>query len=31
MPKIAGFMYTTWENKYDLLEEYGKAMGGKNP
>lgn len=26
---VNGFMYTTWEHKYDLLEEYGKAMMGK--
>jgi hypothetical protein len=31
IPKIAGFMYTTWENKYDFLEDYGKAMSGKSP
>ena len=31
MPKIEGFMYTTWENKYDLLEDNGKAMSGKSP
>jgi hypothetical protein len=29
LPKVNGFMYTTWQNKYDLLEEYGKAMLGK--
>ncbi len=26
--KVYGFMYTTWENKYDRLEEYGKALSG---
>ncbi len=26
MPKVQGFMYTTWQKKYGLLEEYGKAM-----
>jgi hypothetical protein len=26
---VGGFMYTTWQNKYDLLEAYGKAMQGK--
>jgi len=29
LPKVSGFMYTTWQNKYDLLEDYGKAMLGK--
>jgi hypothetical protein len=29
MPKIEGFLYTTWEGKYELLEEYGKALSGK--
>jgi hypothetical protein len=29
VPKVSGFMYTTWQNKFDLLEEYGKAMMGK--
>jgi hypothetical protein len=27
---IAGFMYTTWQSKYGLLETYGKAMAGRN-
>jgi hypothetical protein len=26
VPGVAGFMYTTWANKYGLLEAYGKAM-----
>jgi len=29
LPKVSGFMYTTWQNKYELLEDYGKAMLGK--
>ena len=29
--RISGFMYTTWEGKYDLLEEYGRAMLGAIP
>jgi hypothetical protein len=29
VPKVEGFMYTTWQNRYGLLEEYGKAMLGK--
>ncbi len=29
VPKVIGFMYTTWENKYDLLEAYGKALRGE--
>lgn len=28
VPNVTGFMYTTWENKYGLLEAYGKAMTG---
>ena len=28
VPKVTGFMYTTWQNKYDMLEAYGKAMWG---
>ena len=31
VPRISGFMYTTWEGKYDLLEDYGKAMLGAIP
>lgn len=26
VPKVDGFMYTTWSAKYRLLETYGKAM-----
>ncbi|OAI55171.1 hypothetical protein AYO44_00210 [Planctomycetaceae bacterium SCGC AG-212-F19] len=29
MPNVTGFMYTTWQHKYDLLEAYGKAMLGR--
>jgi hypothetical protein len=29
VPRILGFMYTTWQHKFDHLEEYGKAMLGK--
>ena len=25
---VTGFMYTTWQSKYSLLEKYGKAMRG---
>ncbi|HKI16534.1 MAG TPA: hypothetical protein VKA15_01570 [Isosphaeraceae bacterium] len=25
---VMGFMYTTWQGKYDLLEKYGEAMRG---
>lgn len=28
---IRGFLYTTWENNYQLLEEFGRAMSGKSP
>jgi hypothetical protein len=29
---VAGFMYTTWQAKYGLLERYGKAIGAaSNP
>jgi hypothetical protein len=28
---IVGFMYTTWEHKFRLLEEYGKAIGEYSP
>jgi hypothetical protein len=30
VPKVTGFMYTTWQQKYDHLEEYGKALLGKD-
>jgi hypothetical protein len=26
VPKVAGFMYTTWQNRYDDLEQYAKLM-----
>jgi hypothetical protein len=26
---VTGFMYTTWQNRYDHLEAFGKAMLGK--
>ena len=26
---VIGFMYTTWQAKYGLLEQYGKAMRGE--
>jgi hypothetical protein len=29
VPKVTGFMYTTWRHKYEHLEAYGKAMLGK--
>lgn len=29
VPKVTGFMYTTWQHKYTDLEAYGKAMLGK--
>jgi hypothetical protein len=29
VPRVTGFMYTTWQHKYDLLEAYGKAMLGR--
>jgi hypothetical protein len=28
VPKVEGFMYTTWVAKYGLLERYGEAMRG---
>lgn len=28
VPRVNGFMYTTWQNKYEHLEAYGKAMLG---
>jgi hypothetical protein len=27
---VIGFMYTTWQTKYGLLERYGKAMRGEH-
>jgi hypothetical protein len=29
IPQIKGFLYTTWQNKYDDLEAYGKLLLGK--
>jgi hypothetical protein len=29
VPGVNGFLYTTWQHKYDLLEAYGKAMQHK--
>lgn len=29
VPNAIGFMYTTWNNNYDLLEAYGKVLSGK--
>jgi hypothetical protein len=29
VPRVGGFLYTTWENKYDLLEAYGMLLLGK--
>jgi len=31
IPGIIGFMYTTWQAKYNLLERYGDAMRRRNP
>ena len=30
VPGVDGFMYTTWEHKYQLLEAYGRAMAGRS-
>jgi hypothetical protein len=30
VPKILGFMYTTWANHYDDLERYGRALSAQN-
>jgi len=30
VPGVDGFMYTTWRRKYQLLEAYGRAMGGRS-
>ena len=27
-PHVAGFMYTTWDRKYDLLEEFSALVAG---
>jgi hypothetical protein len=29
VPNVIGFMYTTWQHKYDHLEAYGKVLRGK--
>jgi hypothetical protein len=29
VPRVTGFIYTTWQRKYDDLEAYGKLMLGK--
>jgi len=29
IPKVIGFMYTTWASKYDDLEKYGSALLGR--
>lgn len=29
VPGVTGFLYTTWQRKYQHLEEYGKALQGK--
>jgi hypothetical protein len=26
IPRVTGFMYTTWEHKFNLLEKYGEAI-----
>jgi hypothetical protein len=26
MPGVTGLMYTTWQNRYDQLEAYGRLM-----
>ena len=28
VPNVIGFMYTTWQNRYDDLERYGKLLSG---
>ncbi|HZU38648.1 MAG TPA: hypothetical protein VFA18_22165, partial [Gemmataceae bacterium] len=28
VPKITGFMYTTWQHRYGDLAAYGRALGG---
>jgi hypothetical protein len=30
VPGVTGFMYTTWQRRYDDLEAFGKAMLGKD-
>lgn len=29
VPGVSGFMYTTWQHQFGMLEEYGKAIGLK--
>jgi hypothetical protein len=29
VPGVSGFLYTTWEGNYSLLEAYGRALLGK--
>jgi len=29
LPQVSGFMYTTWQHRFDDLEAYGRAMLGK--
>jgi hypothetical protein len=29
VPRVTGFMYTTWQNRYDDLERYGKLLSRK--
>jgi hypothetical protein len=29
VPRVIGFLYTTWQRKYDQLESYGAAIGGE--
>jgi hypothetical protein len=29
VPGVIGFMYTTWQSRFDDLERYGKALAGK--
>jgi hypothetical protein len=30
VPGVMGFMYTTWQSKYDLLEKYGASIRGSS-
>jgi hypothetical protein len=30
VPGVTGFMYTTWQNRYDDLERYGRLLSRKN-
>ena len=30
VPGVTGFMYTTWQNRYDDLERYGRLLTRKN-